>query len=117
MRWYIWENEETGAIKELLASEKSYELIYAGCQRKYKYGNVREEIWWQSLEKYKRKSGGILSLGRLPRDKELCTHLENDFVSDTKMKHNYSKALHEIENKIGNKMKMYLDCKVGNYFV
>ena len=65
------------------------------CQRKYKYRNVGEEIWKQTQEKYKRKSGGILSLGRFP-DKELFTRLENDFVSDTKMKHNYSKASHKI---------------------
>ena len=60
-----------------------------------------------SWEKYKRKSGGILSLGRFP-DKELCTRLENDFVSDTKMKHNYSKASHKIEEKIGqyNEIKL-----------
>ena len=46
----------------------------------------------------KSKPGEILSpvfLGRFP-DKELCTRLENDFVSDTKMKHNYSKASHKI---------------------
>ena len=28
-RWYICESEETGAIKEFLASQKSFELIYA----------------------------------------------------------------------------------------
>ena len=55
------------------------------------------------------KSGEILSafLGRFP-DKGVCNQLENDFVSDTKMKHNYSKASHKIENKIGqyNEIKL-----------
>ena len=43
------------------------------------------------------KSGEILSafLGRFP-DKGVCTQLENDFVSDTKRKHNYSKTAQKI---------------------
>ena len=56
----------------------------------------------------KSKPGEILSpvfLGRFP-DKELCTELENDFVSDTKMKHNYSKAVHRNRSKWGGKKKI-----------
>ena len=51
----------------------------------------------------KSKPGEILSpvfLGRFP-DKELCTELENDFVSDTKRKHNYSKAAQKIPSAFG----------------
>ena len=76
------------------------------CQRKHKYGKVKGTKM-VNLEKC--KSGEILSafLGRFP-DKGVCTQLENDFVSDTKMKHNYSKASHKIEEKIGqyNEIKL-----------
>ena len=69
------------------------------CQRKLKYGKVKGTKM-VNLEKC--KSGEILSafLGRFP-DKGVCTQLENDFVSDTKRKHNYSKAAQKIPSAFG----------------